>query len=223
MTDMTHATPAPRPLPPELLLDLASGAAPEPVALCVATALELNPDAQLPYARLTALGGAMLESLPVADPVDEALLARLLDRLDSEPPMPEVKAESGSGDIPLALQPYLGSRFDGLQWRQVIGGVEEVVLPLTMAGFRTSLLRIAPGRAMPQHRHGGQELTLVLQGSYDDCNGHFGVGDLEVADVEDEHKPVADARMGCICLAVQRAPMRLSGFIGWFINPFLKL
>jgi putative transcriptional regulator len=210
-------------LPPELLLDYASGGAPEPVALAVATALELNPAHRDAYARLNALGGAMLDSLEDQAAVHESDIEALLARLEHEVQLTDDEPQQASAEVPLALQPYVGRSFADLHWRSLTGGVEEHVIATNVRGWRTSLLRIAPGKAMPLHRHGGDELTLVLEGSYTDCNGYFGAGDLEVAGPEDEHRPVADAVTGCLCLAVLSAPLRLSGFVGWFVNPFLKI
>ena len=210
-------------LPPELLLDYASGAAPEPVALAIATALDLNPAHRDAYAQLNAVGGAMIDAIDSADAVNEAMIDALLARIDGEAQDADDFGQTASSDVPPALQAYIGRSFADLHWRSLASGVEEHVIATNVRGWRTSLLRIAPGKSMPMHSHGGDELTLVLKGSYTDCNGYFGPGDLEVAGPDDEHKPVADAQTGCLCLAVLSAPLRLSGFVGWFVNPFLKI
>jgi putative transcriptional regulator len=223
--DLTpHATKVPM----ELLFDYASGATPEPVALAVATMLDLNPADASVYHQLNAIGGALLESQPVAETGEDVALVRMMARLEtttqeSSPPLPAASDVSAPSIVPRPLQPYVGSSLDHLRWHSVAPGVEEYVLRTSVKGYRTSLLRIAPGKAMPLHRHGGLEMTVVLDGAYDDCNGHFARGDMEIAGVDEEHKPIADSRDGCLCLAVLSAPLRLSGFIGWFVNPFLRV
>jgi putative transcriptional regulator len=212
-------------VPLEYLLDYASGATPEPVALAIATLLTMNPVDAAVYRQLNAVGGALLEALPVNLATSEDMqLTSMMVQLDEVPQdaitAPQLQAPS---TVPTPLQLYVGESFESVRWHQVTQGVEEFVLNTGTRGYRTALLRIAPGKAMPLHRHGGLEMTVVLEGAYDDVNGRFARGDLEIAGVHDEHQPVADRLTGCLCLAVLSAPLRLSGFIGWFVNPFLRV
>jgi putative transcriptional regulator len=75
---------------------------------------------------------------------------------------------------------------------------------------------------MPTHGHRGQELTLVLAGSFSDEHGTFARGDVEEADEDVEHQPIADPGEDCICLAVTDAPLRLRG-IAAILQPFLRI
>lgn len=216
-------------LPAEVMLDYASGAAEEPVALAVATHLDLSPAAALQYQRLNAVGGALLDDIePVALGADA--LDRMMALLDAEAQVAPVARAAGpvsaavaGSPVPGPLQAYVGQSFETLRWRTLAPGVEEYVLPLGTRGFRTSLLRIAPGRAMPEHSHAGDEITVVIEGAFDDSCGQFRRGDIEFAGPALSHKPIADARMGCLCLAVLSAPVRLTGLLGWVVNPFLRV
>ncbi len=224
-TAYADALPAATKVPLEFLLDYATGAAPEPVALAIATMLDMNPADAAAYAQLNDLGGALLESLPAAvdDARDDIALSAMMARLDGVRQDIATLPRRADSILPLPLQAYVGGSVEGLRWHSVAPGVEEYVLTTAARGYRTSLLRIAPGKAMPLHRHGGLEMTVVLDGAYEDVNGHFARGDMEIANINDEHKPIADAQRGCLCLAVLDAPLRLSGFIGWFVNPFLRV
>jgi putative transcriptional regulator len=91
------------------------------------------------------------------------------------------------------------------------------------SSFRTRLMRIKSGTAMPAHTHEGIELTLVLAGGFSDETGHFLRGDLAEADATIDHRPVADPGEDCLCLAVTDAPLRLTGPIGRLLNPFLRI
>ncbi len=77
------------------------------------------------------------------------------------------------------------------------------------------LLRIPAGKPVPEHSHGGRELTLVLAGSFSDETGRFARGDIEDADENLEHQPIADEGEDCICLAVTDAPLK---FRSWFVR-----
>ena len=72
---------------------------------------------------------------------------------------------------------------------------------------------------MPEHGHGGCEMTLVLAGSYHDETGAFGPGDLQDVDESVEHKPLTDAVTGCICLIASERPARFKGLFGRLFQP----
>jgi putative transcriptional regulator len=203
------------------LLDYASGAAPEPVALLVATHLALCPGCRRRVAELEAVGGALLEALP-PEPVKDDSFARLLARLERPGPAEPVAPVSPAGDpiLPQPLRDYVGS-LDQVTWRW-LGPVYEVRLLTGFEKLTTRLVRIRPGSVMPRHTHAGSELSLVLQGGFSDVTGHYRRGDVAEADSEVDHRPVADADEECLCLAVTDAPVRLTGRLGRLLNPFIR-
>jgi putative transcriptional regulator len=210
-------------LPPELLLDYAAGSTPEPVALAVATFLDMNPSTAHVYHKLNDIGGSLIDSIePIA--VSDTGLSAILARLENVPVDPKTFSISSVEQcaVPRPLQPYIGRNWDSLAWKTVTAGVEEYVFSTSARGWRTSLLRIAPGKAMPTHTHAGDEYTVVLDGAYADEAGSFERGSIEIADPHVTHKPIADAARGCVCLAVLSAPVQLTGMLGWFVNPFLR-
>jgi putative transcriptional regulator len=203
------------------LLDYASGALLEPMALLVATHLALCPACRRRVAELEAVGGALLESLP-PEPVESDSFVRLLARLDRPEPPPEQLAPVPAGDpiLPQPLRDYVGS-LDRLAWRH-FGLFSEARLLTGFDKLTTRLLRIRPGTALPRHSHAGSELALVLQGGFSDVTGHYRRGDVSDADGEVDHRPVADADEECLCLAVTDAPVRLTGWLGRLLNPFIR-
>lgn len=210
----------------ELMIDYASGALPEPVALAMATHISLSPAARDAYAQLNALGGMMLEALDDDGALSDDALDDVLQRLDApEPVAPSVPDldDRTRAIVPGPLQRYLPASLDSLPWKQVIRGVKEYRFETTVDGYKTALIRVAPGRPMPRHSHRGPEYTVILDGAYDDDDGmRLERGDICEAQPADNHQPVADPETGCICLIVLDAPLKLSGFLGTVINPFLK-
>ena len=103
------------------------------------------------------------------------------------------------------------------------GAVAEARLLTGFEKFTTRLLRVAPGAALPHHTHVGSELALVLQGGFGDVNGHYLRGDVSEADSAVDHRPVADADEDCLCLIVTDAPLRLTGWLGRLMNPFIRI
>jgi len=111
---------------------------------------------------------------------------------------------------------------DAAKWRTLGPGIQH--MPLVAAdGVTARLLRIAPGRSVFDHSHGGTELTLVLNGSYLAQGQRFVRGDLEMADENTQHRPVAGAEDVCICLAVTDAPLRFGNWIGRLMQPFIGI
>ena len=108
------------------------------------------------------------------------------------------------------------------RWKSLGLGVRQSILSAGRDGS-VRLLYIPPGQAVPDHSHNGLELTLVLQGSFSDDTGRFGVGDLEVADQSLEHTPIADAGAPCICLAATDAPLRFSSLMPRLLQPLFRI
>lgn len=83
-----------------------------------------------------------------------------------------------------------------LAWRATRhAGIEWVPLYLAPEGTHPAesavLIRMAPGRGYPAHRHIGIEEVLVLRGGYRDENGEHTVGAYLRYPAGSEHTPVA--------------------------------
>jgi putative transcriptional regulator len=75
------------------------------------------------------------------------------------------------------------------------------------------------GKAMLEHTHDGNELTLVLQGSISDEVGDFGVGNIADLDKEIVHQPIVDSTDHCICLIATDAPFKFINLLGKIDQP----
>jgi putative transcriptional regulator len=123
-------------------------------------------------------------------------------------------------EIPLPLRHLIGTKLDDIQWQRLGMGVWHApVLQHKPTRGDVRLLRVEPGRAMPEHGHGGTELTMILSGSYHDEIGHFGPGDVADLDTEIEHRPVADAQTGCVCIIASEKQAVFKGFFARMIQP----
>ena len=61
------------------------------------------------------------------------------------------------------------------------------------------------------------------QGAFSDETDRFGVGDVDVANEDLNHKPVAEPGPACICLAATDAPLRFSGLLPRLAQRFAKI
>lgn len=211
------------PAPDELLLDYAAGVLPEGPALAVALHVALDPASRRVVERLRDVGAALIDGETVAnDRDDAAALERALARLDGvpveAPRAPPVAQLLGFDWAPAPLRPYLA----GKDWKRVFGGFDEIRLGLHGDTHRVSLLRLAPGKGLPQHRHVADEFTIVLQGGYTDNTGNYGVGDFAVGPGPQEHQPIADPGEPCIALIVVEKPIVLTGMWGRLLNPLVR-
>lgn len=206
----------------EMLLDYAAGSLPEAPALVVASHLACCAPCRDETAGIERLGGALLEATDQAA-VSVDSLARILDRLDVAEPAPAepaIDAESRAV-MPGPLRRFVGRNLRELSWRRIGPRMEEAVLATASPEFKTSLLRIAAGARIPVHTHGGNEYTLVLRGGIIDADKEYRRGDVMAMNQTDEHRPAAAPDDICICLAVLDAPVRLTGRLLRFLNPFL--
>ena len=212
--------------PLELLFDYATGSLPEPVALVIASHASLCGHCRDRVRSVESVGGALLDSIEPVDVTDSALEC-VLARLD-EPEVATSRQPAASdpetGDVvPEPLLPYLGRGLAHLAWRGVGRMFEEASLPLTIKGFKASLMRLKPGAEMPVHTHRGTEYTLVLAGGYKDGGEQFIRGDFDRKDSSHEHRPVVDTEDSCLCLVVLDAPVKLTSAMGRLVNPFLRI
>lgn len=212
----------------ELLLDYAAGSLDLASSLMVAAHLTYCPHCRAKARAMDDIGGNFLDTLEPAV-LEEASLDAVLARIDGEPvdadgtrPPPPVANDNPV--LPRVVQQYLGGDVDTAPWKYLGGGVETAEIPIPdTSGHRAFLLRVAAGRAVPQHTHTGNEFVLILDGNYVDEFGYFGTGDIAICDGSVTHKPVAGPDRACTCLVVIDAPIRLTGILGAILNPFVKL
>ena len=207
-----------------LLMDYAGGCLGEAGGLVVATHLALCPGCRLAVNELEAVGGALLDDLEpdtLAPGALDALLARLDTPDEPAPPPRRCAPPNGTLVIPEPLRSYVGGDLSQVRWRPMAPGFQCHDIRLNH-GERARLLRMKPGAVVPQHSHDGLELAIVLHGGFSDSLGHFLRGDVAVGDGSIDHRPKADPE-GCVCLSVTFGRLRLTGAVGRFLNPFLRL
>lgn len=204
-------------VPDAMLAAYAAGRLPKAFAAVIAAHVSLCEDCRAALGAHHAVGGAILEETSKID-VSAALKSEVLKLLDS-PFTPEPVYER-KGVYPGPVMELLKGREP--KWKTLGMGVRQDILFGDAEGS-VRLLFIPPGQAVPDHSHNGLELTLVLQGSFSDETGVFGVGDLEVADEHLEHTPIAGDGAPCICLAATDAPLRFRAFVPRLMQPLFRI
>lgn len=200
------------------LMSFAAAGLAEPLAAVVAAHVSMCPRCRADVADLELLGAAVMLSAA------------------SRPGSPRVAAPGRPAGTAAASKPRLDRREDRLPapiaatygltlgsipWRWLGPGVWHHRLAVRQDdGGDLRLLRIAPGRTMPDHGHGGAELTLVIEGAYRDVTGTYRRGDVQDVDESIEHQPVVDKGSDCVCLIASEHPARFKSLAGRLTQPW---
>lgn len=211
----------------ETLAAFAAGALDEARAVVIATHLVLCAACRTAVRDFETLGGVCLESVEPAA-MNEGALDRFWLRADGARAESAVISTRAANDFdPGQVKPlsaYLKGGLDAVKWRPIAPGMAQCVL--NAQGYRKGVLRllkIAPGVRLSKNTHGGEELTLILHGAYEDELGEFHPGDLADLDDEVTHSPCATGDEPCICLIAASAPLKFKGIAGKIFQPFIGL
>lgn len=211
------------------LFSYTAGSLTNAMATVVATHLSLCAECRARAANLETLGGVMLESLQ-PESCSEDLLDNLLGAIDVDEPQIDIGEknvardrdaeveEKPVADVPYPLSEMLPAPLEQLEWKRMAPGVHYYDLPAVGSGA-CRLLQLAPGRSVLPHSHNGNELTLILRGSYTDDLGRFAAGDIADLDDEVSHQPLVDSDEPCICLVATDAPLKFQTLLGRLIQP----
>ncbi|MEE4189464.1 MAG: ChrR family anti-sigma-E factor [Roseobacter sp.] len=204
-----------------VLMAYSAGSLPEAFNLLVAAHLSLCDSCRAQAESFDALGGELLDQ-PCSIVVDETSLGNTIALIDGGAVDQVAPEKSRRGVLPTPLQHYVGGDLDAIQWKPVGMGVKQAILS-TSKDASARLLYIPAGTAMPDHGHQGREMTMVLQGAFQDEDGYFARGDVEIADSDLHHTPVADIHEDCICLAVTDAPLQFDRLIPKIAQRILRI
>lgn len=217
MTTTHHAT-------DETLMRFAAGTLAAGPAIVVEAHLASCPACRARVGTFEALGGAVLEDMaptPLSAKALNDTLAMLDDEEDAaaiaQPPLAPVEIEGIR--LPDALRGC-----DIGRWRWIGPGMKmsRVGVPQDPEA-NLILLKVGPGRALPDHGHVGTEFTYIVKGSFTDRFGTFKPGDLAEMNEDVEHQPVVDADGDCICLAAMEGKMRFKSVIGRMLQPIFGI
>lgn len=209
------------------LLQYVSGELDEAFATVVAAHIAMCEKCRREARTAEEIGGGMLARSDTAE-MAAGSFELLMQKLDQVQAAGETIAVSpvyeAGGDVPRPLVRFIGPRLDGVRWKTIAPGVRKHDIRQSSAS-KSSLymLHIDPGTAVPEHGHGGAELTLVLSGTYSDALGDFRRGDIADLDELVEHQPQVQGDVPCICLVATEAPTRFKGFFSRLLQPLVGI
>ena len=211
----------------DLLIGYAAGSLSEGWSLVVATHLALCPASRHRVELATEIGGVMLESIDTVS-VAEDSLERVMTRIASDAPSGPEKdvVDIASGRTPVIPEPlrsYVGGDVDSIAWRRLGRTARHLPIKTQDRATTVRLLNIPGGERVPEHGHGGTELTLVLSGRLLDGDREYARGDVQQVDASVDHHPASAPGEDCVCLAVTDAPLKFRRGVARLAQPFLRI
>ncbi|WP_020592281.1 hypothetical protein [Kiloniella laminariae] len=193
----------------ENLIDYVSGSIESGLALFISSHLSLCSECREEIVRLQALGGALLERLPVTD-LPDGMEERMMALLDSEKVSAEItpfpRGRSGGKELlPAPVYQVLSGNLDDLDWNvNESEGRSTVALPLKSA--RIFLLKVDSGKAAFSGKMARQTgLVLILSGALESEQEQLCAGDIRaLADIGEEfYAGTSSALAYCLVLLGQ--------------------
>jgi putative transcriptional regulator len=213
----------------ELLLEYCSGSLALAPSIAVTTHLQFCEHCGGAVKSLERIGGDFLDQTE-AVPVSDDLFGKVLQGIEQDAgdsgsaiTTPALTQKVAIDEIAQSLPQYVQKLLPQgeLAWGYLSPSLRIANVGVGDDNHELAIHRIKAGGKAPQHSHRGQEITVVLTGTFSDEGGIYQPGDFVVREQGDVHRPIASQNEDCICLSVLAAPIKLTGVKRLF-NPFLS-
>jgi len=212
------------------VVSYAAGTLTPGAAVVIAAHLEMCSECRNHVAEAESIGGSLLyetQEVNLSPGAVNDLLEMLDVSLRKEPADRMNKARAVYDQdrvLPRCVSQIINMPLEDISWRRLGYGVSLFRIETGEDDLgKLYLMKIESGRKMPEHGHSGNELTLVLSGSYHDKLGTFGRGDMADLDGETEHQPVVSDDEDCICLVAIDSPTNFKGLIPRLMQPLIGI
>lgn len=212
----------------KFLTDFAAGSLPLSEAVCVAAHLEFCGKCRAHVQQLSDLAAQMMVRLePVVD--DNDGFESLMQRIESSYAAPVVHPSSIAGKsavsatgIPRVVEKLAGGSLQNLNWVKLGNSLRIAPVDIGCKSRQTAIYDIKAGRPMPEHEHRGEEITVLLKGSFSDAEGKYVKGDFVVRYAGERHQPTATLDTDCICLVSLEQPVKARSWWYRLMEPFVQ-
>tara|TARA_R110002072_G_scaffold136124_2_gene278254 strand:- start:243676 stop:244383 length:708 start_codon:yes stop_codon:yes gene_type:complete len=219
----------------KFLTDFAAGSLPLSEAVCVAAHLEFCAKCRSHVQQLSDLGAqimARLEPVQTEQPADEGF-DQLMQKIDAdalnpadvasaEPAADSTPQSAAPSFLPRVVQKLAQGSLQDLDWVQLGKSLRIAPVNIGKGNRETSIYDIKAGGRMPEHEHRGEEITVLLKGSFSDAEGKYVRGDFVVRHAGERHQPTATLDTDCICLVSLEQPVRPSSIWYRLLEPFVQ-
>lgn len=218
-----------------MLVEYCAGTLDWALCLGVSTHLHFCNECRSAAANLNSLGGSLLSQCG-QEAVGQEVFAGLMSKIQEQQSMADLVVTPNAEQAPhpsitndrmLAQLPKVVRKLlpkgKALRWQSVGSSLKMARLAAGQDKYEVAFHRICSGGKVAEHDHGGLEVTVVLKGSFSDGDGIYTPGDFLVRQPGEVHRPTAAQNEDCLCFSICEAPVRLTGFLGRLINPFLSV
>jgi putative transcriptional regulator len=147
----------------------------------------------------------------------------LMDKMERDQIKQITKPEPTVGKrFPLVVEKLMKNGIDSLNWSSPMKNLRTTRLMEDENGMILGLHHMNAGGRVPHHTHRGNEISVVIEGGFSDELGTYAEGDFIHLGTDHKHSPLAHADGDCWILSIVEAPVKVTGPLGWVINPFLK-
>jgi len=209
----------------QMLTQFAEGQLPGSLAIAVSIHIEMCPQCQKQVQGLTYDAANLSFDLDEQNDVMEVMddFEQMFEHIVSDDqvahsPMQkqlQIKVKDQSFELPRALHNVPMSNWLNL------GKLSRSSLDLDEGKIHSHLLHIGAGGEVPCHTHKGFELTLILDGSFEDEMGRYEKGDFILLDNQHNHQPKTEN--GCLCYTVADDALHFTQGIHRLFNPISNL
>ena len=208
----------------EMLVEFSAGTLDTASSICVSAHLHFCKCCRDEVARLDEVGSQLM-AISSPGTIDDGLFDKVMAKIDQplSTPEPAPMLNQGISGFPAHVNKLINNATKTPVWKKLSKSMEEAKLFTGQSKFEVALHKICAGGVTPKHDHRGLEYTVVLKGSFSDENSVYTEGDFIVREPGDVHQPMGAKNGECICLSAQEAPIRLTSFLGYLLNPWLRI
>ncbi|MEX0739946.1 MAG: ChrR family anti-sigma-E factor [Pseudohongiella sp.] len=218
----------------KFLTDFAAGNLPLSEAICVAAHLEFCSKCRSHAQQLSDLGGQLMVRLEPDVAADDGGFDKLMARIETgdagadntavAPAAAEAAriSPANTSGLPRVVQKLAADGLHGLKWAQFGKSLRIAPVNIGEKSRETAIYDIKAGGRMPEHEHRGEEITVLLKGSFSDAEGKYVKGDFVVRHVGERHQPTATLDTDCICLVSLEKPVKPSSIWYRLLEPLVQ-
>lgn len=207
-----------------MLLEYASGSCTEAREILISSYMSFCEKSCEKVYQFEHMGGVLMNNMcePVKmkkDSLDNVLgLLEVMEKQEQQAAARRTARKKAQAAIPEAILRKLNNKGRRLKWTPIYRGIRYCAIPMDCAKETAMLLKISPGAHTPHHEHNGLEITLVLDGAFQDENARYTAGQIVVSDKHTHHEPIADAELGCTCLMISDGPIHFTKGLSRLLN-----
>ena len=209
------------------LVQFAKGEANPAWALVIAAHVDMCPYCQDELESINEKLGAQHLSEPLTNESDISFDNMMHDIMKLEPiitapAVPEknfLELEGRQFELPRALR-RVAANTDS--WSKLVGKLWQAPVDLGETG-KGHFIYMEKGGSVPEHTHRGNELTLVINGEFEDGHRCYDTGDFILMNHDNTHMPVSNHDDGCLVFSFVDQPLHFTSGLARLLNPFSHL